>query len=697
MKKFLLFVIALMITSTVISQNISTYVFAASSGTFTALVGGTNPTNTGGTDLGYYNTIPIGFTFTYGGVGYTTCSASTDGVLLLGGVFSSGMTTNNLTSGTPRPLIAPLWDDLDIQAVTNFTYLLTGSAGSRIFTAEWLSAKWSYLASAGCMSFQVKLYEATNKVEFVYRQEAGTLSSPSASIGLSDVATGSGNFLSLDGTGINPNSSSTSETTTLSTKPATGQVYAFTPPAPGTPGAPINPSPATASVGVPVSGSLTWTFGANTLTYDLMFGPTGSMTQVVTGATAGATGTYTYSGLTNSAVYQWQVIEHNGGLFTNGPTWNFTTMCNGISSFPWTENFDAMATVGVGIFPSCWSATSPSGTPWYSGNAGSISYNDPCSSPNYLYVNYIPSSVDKFLYTPPFTLTAGTIYQFQFNWVGDTYAGWTGDVLVNTSASGTGATLLTPSFVLPATTTTAVCTLAKRSFVPSTTGTYYFMIRINNTGVPYDLGFDDFNVSVSPPCTTPPAQPTSLVLTPTATSIAGSFTAATGADKYLVVRSLNSTLSADPAYGIVYSPGSSLGGGTVEYYGAATTFTSTGLASATKYYYFIYSANDLLCSGFPTYLTTSPLTGNQTTLPIVPISGTKNVGPTGDFLTLTAAFQYLAENGVTGPVNLVLQSAYLSSAEPAFPIPALAIPGASVTNKVTVYPSVTGQIGRAHV
>ncbi len=193
-----------------------------------------------------------------------------------------------------------------------------------------------------------------------------------------------------------------------------------------------------------------------------------------------------------------------------------------------------------------------------------------------------------------------------------------------------------------------------------------------------------------PPCASPAAQPTALILTPSTTSIAGSFTAAAGADQYLVVRSLSSSLSATPVNGTVYTLGSSLGGGTVDYFGTTPSFASTGLNTNTQYYYFIFATNNATCTGGPLYLTTTPLSGNTTTLQLFPINGTKYIGPTGDFFTLTAAFAYLNANGVNGPVNLVLQSTYVSTAEPAFPIPALFIPGASATFKVTVYPSATG-------
>jgi hypothetical protein len=114
------------------------------------------------------------------------------------------------------------------------------------------------------------------------------------------------------------------------------------------------------------------------------------------------------------------------------------------------------------------------------------------------------------------------------------------------------------------------------------------------------------------PCVTPPAQPTVLNLTPGVYFINGSFTAASGTDKYLVVRSTSSSLSADPVNGTVYSAGNALGGGVVDYYGSLTSWSSTGLSASTLYYFFVFSANDL-CTGGPFYRTTSPLSGSAST------------------------------------------------------------------------------------
>ncbi len=130
----------------------------------------------------------------------------------------------------------------------------------------------------------------------------------------------------------------------------------------------------------------------------------------------------------------------------------------------------------------------------------------------------------------------------------------------------------------------------------------------------YPANGAQFEFMPPPPCSVPTSQPTALNLTPTLNSIAGSFTAAPGVDDYLVVRSLNNSLSANPVDGTVYTAGTSLGGGTVDYFGTQTSFTSSNLNHSTPYYYFIFSCNYATCTGGPLYLTTSPLEGNTITL-----------------------------------------------------------------------------------
>jgi hypothetical protein len=221
------------------------YSFAASTGTFNEIAGTSATLTSGGiagasnSDEGFQNAVPIGFTFTYNGTNYTSVNISTNGFLSLGAALTSGSIyySNNLNSGpsTPtgaRPIIAPLWDDLDAQAANNITYTTTGSSPNRVFIVQWKNILWDYSALGATISFQVRLSETSNQIQFVYRQEAnvGTLdASGGASIGISAASTGSGNFISLANATNSPTTSTTIETNSIITKPATGQVYTFTP------------------------------------------------------------------------------------------------------------------------------------------------------------------------------------------------------------------------------------------------------------------------------------------------------------------------------------------------------------------------------------------------------------------------------------------------------------------------------------
>jgi len=113
------------------------------------------------------------------------------------------------------------------------------------------------------------------------------------------------------------------------------------------------------------------------------------------------------------------------------------------------------------------------------------------------------------------------------------------------------------------------------------------------------------------PCTTPASAPTNLVLTTAGSfTITGSFQAAP-ANRYLVVRSLSSTLSANPVNGTTYTVGQALGGGVVVSYGNSLSFAANGLNPGATYYFFVFAAQGD-CTGEPFYLT-SALTGNTTT------------------------------------------------------------------------------------
>jgi hypothetical protein len=220
------------------------YALQAASGTYTAITGGTSVVLTYNAATNYddgittpANAIPIGFTFNYNGTNYTLIKPCANGWASFSTTALANNTdswTNNLATGpaaNQRPLIAPLWDDHNMEANGRVTYLLSGVSPNQVMTIQWDNARWDYNAPTGVMSFQIKLFETTNIIEFVYKQESGSIASNSAgaSIGITGTTTGNNSYWSLSDAGTNPQLSATGETTTILSKPANGQIYRWIP------------------------------------------------------------------------------------------------------------------------------------------------------------------------------------------------------------------------------------------------------------------------------------------------------------------------------------------------------------------------------------------------------------------------------------------------------------------------------------
>lgn len=221
------------------AQDVSTYQFAASSGTFASIAGTAFEQDIDAVEVanGYSAGIAIPFTFYYGGTPYTSFRVTSKGYLDMNPANLYAYPGNNLSGNS---FIAPLWDDLSGVGGTA-TYVTTGTPGSQVMTVQWLNWRWGSGATAGNISFQVKLYEGTNAIEFIYRPEAGAFLSTtaSASIGFDGgfYRTGDSgniaNFTSLSDASASPtlvsNQYPTSSVNTINTRPAAGQVYRFTP------------------------------------------------------------------------------------------------------------------------------------------------------------------------------------------------------------------------------------------------------------------------------------------------------------------------------------------------------------------------------------------------------------------------------------------------------------------------------------
>ena len=156
------------------------------------------------------------------------------------------------------------------------------------------------------------------------------------------------------------------------------------------------------------------------------------------------------------------------------------------------------------------------------------------------------------------------------------------------------------------------------------------------------------NVSIIQGCTPPTNQPTSFILTPSFTSISGSFTAAvpgtTPADKYLVIMSTSATLTVQPSSGSVYALDDIIGNGTIISIDNSTSFIVNNLNPSTNYYFFVYAYT----TNSNCYNLNAPLTAGTTTTtppactaPTVQATFLTASGITGNSMTLN----YVRGNG----------------------------------------------------
>jgi hypothetical protein len=211
----------------------ASYGYTAVAGTFTEITGGTAVTVIQ-TDDNSSAAINLGFTFNYCGVNYNQVIANSNGWLTFGaGTTDLGVMRENTTANLAliKSLLMPLWDDLD-GATSAASYIVSGAAPNRVFTFQWKNWEWNWSATGPNLSYQVKLYEGTNIIEFVYRQESAAGSpggSGGATIGIADGAAVP-TFLTLNNSTSTATASSTTFSTGVSSKPTNGQIYRFTPP-----------------------------------------------------------------------------------------------------------------------------------------------------------------------------------------------------------------------------------------------------------------------------------------------------------------------------------------------------------------------------------------------------------------------------------------------------------------------------------
>ncbi|WP_348823681.1 LamG-like jellyroll fold domain-containing protein [Flavobacterium aestuarii] len=207
----------------------SKYCFTASSAAYSILTG---TTDVGGisaaADDDVSDPITLQFPFTFGNGVYTDLKVSSNGWLSFGtatATVSQNYINSETNAAVSKPILMPLWDDM--KCTVKPRYITTGTAPNRIFKMEWYKQRWNYQAGGEQISFQIWLYEGSNRIEYYYNQGANAINAATATIGIYDAA---GSYLTLNNSGSSPTAQSAAFTATIAAKPASGQMYRFTPP-----------------------------------------------------------------------------------------------------------------------------------------------------------------------------------------------------------------------------------------------------------------------------------------------------------------------------------------------------------------------------------------------------------------------------------------------------------------------------------
>jgi hypothetical protein len=145
-----------------------------------------------------YMDVPIGFDFHYGGTTYNQASICTNGWCSLNLYGTNNFDNEDLfTDFQPNTTFAPWWDDLSTDGLSSINYKTEGTGPNRVFTVEWSRMLTYYTGASSRISFQMKLYETSNIIEFIYGlYESGSYNPlQGASIGIEDEIGGAGHYI----------------------------------------------------------------------------------------------------------------------------------------------------------------------------------------------------------------------------------------------------------------------------------------------------------------------------------------------------------------------------------------------------------------------------------------------------------------------------------------------------------------------
>lgn len=207
----------------------SSYLLENSTGsTLDSMIGASTLITNGIDDTPTATSTNIGFDFSFEELTYTNFWVSPDGWLKLGGTSATSAFGNSIasTSIANSPLLCAYWDDMATGTTGNVKYLLTGTSPNRILKVQWFVTIPRITTGPANSTFQIWLYETSNRIEYRYG-EMGS-SNASASVGIRGLTLTPAKYLNLTLFPLSSSNSVASDANTL--QPLNGHQYSFIPP-----------------------------------------------------------------------------------------------------------------------------------------------------------------------------------------------------------------------------------------------------------------------------------------------------------------------------------------------------------------------------------------------------------------------------------------------------------------------------------
>jgi hypothetical protein len=397
----------------------------------------------------------------------------------------------------------------------------TGAAGSRICTVQWknVSDKASTIATQYAnFSFQVKLYEGSNQIDFVYGTATPGVTSTAAyrtvAVGLKGSSPANNQLLTVQKASVAPWSASIAQNSdypvatgnTFPTAhniradatvlPEVGRTYHLT--------APTCRVPTNLAVSNVTTTSATVTFAGptNGTAYTLVYGPpffdpTKGGMKVPTTTTS-----YTLTGLTPGNGYDVYVLAQCGANSQSigSELLAFSTPCVAtpvvISTFPYVENFDALQdnTIPCG-YQSL--DVNQDGYTW--GTLVGFGNSAPSALAYTFNEDDATVGADDWVFTPGLALKAGYTYQLQFSYA-EANASYTESLEVKYGTAATPAGQTTQIFSSKAINNQAYATTTSSQVAvikPTADGVYYIGFHALSAPSQAALLLDDIQVTES--------------------------------------------------------------------------------------------------------------------------------------------------------------------------------------------------------